>query len=636
MRKINRIISAAMALSIVFAGGTTNGFRQSGIPVTASAETSDSSYSSEELCTDYFYGDLIYEYSQSNFDGEFSVSVSESSGYKDVVNMLSDGILGATVEDLNNDGICELLVTKVTSFEETYRNGKVISLQVYSPNADGEVVLMDEIELSRVSNTSLAYYLDIVSVVTSNDGQKYILAADELQISGSSKKTAVLKLNSNCKFEVSDFFIDPGYTSGLGLYHTDSIAANKIASVSYSELNKLYEVDAPASPDFDTYYQLMNDKLSKYGLSVMGTTQSSYTADFDIGANNFNNVSAIIFQRSFTSKRATGVIDVYFPYAKCGENADWSLDEDTGVLTISGTGSISATTLQWKSDYIKKVVIEDGITQIDGLSFAGFKNLTEVIIPDSVTSIGGNAFEGTPWLKARQAENPLVIVNGNLIDAQTCSGNVVIPDSVKSISYYAFYSSKVASVTIPDGVISIEYNTFSNCSNLTSITIPESVTSIYEAFDNCENLSEITILNPDCEISDYSISNGYDYDKGEYYFNGTIYGYTNSTAQAYADKNGFNFQSLGDAPDSGFELGDLNNDNLIDAVDATAILIEYAEMSTSGKSTLSVEQKKSADVNSDGIIDSVDATFVLSYYAEISTGGNITLIDFIEKSKSNQ
>lgn len=426
---------------------------------------------------------------------------------------------------------------------------------------------MDEIELSRVSNISLAYYLDIVSVVTSDDGQKYILAADKLQISGSSKKTAVLKLNSNCKFEVSDFFIDPGYTSGLGLYHTDSIAANKIASVSYSDLNKLYEVDAPASPDFDTYYQLMNDKLSKYGLSVMGITQSSYTADFDIGANNFNNVSAIIFQRSFTSHRATGVIDVYFPYAKCGENADWSLDEDTGVLTISGTGSISATTLQWKSDYIKKVVIEDGITQIDGLSFAGFKNLTEVIIPDSVSSIG--------------------------IDV------------------------------------------FSNCSSLTSIPIPESVTSIYEAFDNCENLSEITILNPDCEISDYSISNGYDYDKGEYYFNGTIYGYTNSTAQAYADENIFNFQSLGDAPDSGFELGDLNNDKLIDAVDATSILIEYAEMSTSGNSTLSVEQKKSADVNSDGIIDSVDATFVLSYYAETSTGGNITLIDFIEKSKSN-
>lgn len=112
-------------------------------------------------------------------------------------------------------------------------------------------------------------------------------------------------------------------------------------------------------------------------------------------------ISAIIFQRSFTLHRATGVIDVYFPYAKCGENADWSLDEDTGVLTISGTGSISGIILKWKSDYIKKVVIEDGITQIDGLSFSGFKNLTDVIIPDSVTSIGGNAFEGTPWLEAK-------------------------------------------------------------------------------------------------------------------------------------------------------------------------------------------------------------------------------------------
>ena len=47
--------------------------------------------------------------------------------------------------------------------------------------------------------------------------------------------------------------------------------------------------------------------------------------------------------------------------------------------------------------------------------------------------IGTLAFDGTPWLEAKQAENPLVIVNHILINGKACTGAVIIPDGVTSI-----------------------------------------------------------------------------------------------------------------------------------------------------------------------------------------------------------
>lgn len=69
-------------------------------------------------------------------------------------------------------------------------------------------------------------------------------------------------------------------------------------------------------------------------------------------------------------------------------------------------------------------------------------------------------------------------------------------------------------------------------------------------------------------------------------------------------------------------LGDINSDGIIDAVDASLVLNEYALISTEEKTTFTENQNISADVNKDGIIDAVDASKILNYYAESSTDGN--------------
>ena len=145
------------------------------------------------------------------------------------------------------------------------------------------------------------------------------------------------------------------------------------------------------------------------------------------------------------------------------------------------------------------------VTSISKWAFYNCKSLESIIIPSSVTSIGYNAFDGCSsltnvnitdigsWCKtsfSSSSSNPLYYAH-NLYLNDVLVENLVIPNSVTSISDYAFsgcYSLKA--ITIPNSVTSIGNWAFSHCSSLTSIFIPNSVTSIGEhAFVVCSSLT---------------------------------------------------------------------------------------------------------------------------------------------------
>ncbi|MCM1507194.1 MAG: dockerin type I domain-containing protein [Ruminococcus flavefaciens] len=70
------------------------------------------------------------------------------------------------------------------------------------------------------------------------------------------------------------------------------------------------------------------------------------------------------------------------------------------------------------------------------------------------------------------------------------------------------------------------------------------------------------------------------------------------------------------------KLGDTNEDGIVDAVDASFVLLTYAKLSTGGELDLDEDKQKICDINQDGRIDAQDSTFILMYYAEASTSGN--------------
>ena len=97
----------------------------------------------------------------------------------------------------------------------------------------------------------------------------------------------------------------------------------------------------------------------------------------------------------------------------------WTFSEVSGVLTISGNGSMAnyddETVCRWKELLAKEVVIGQGVTNIGTNAFEAMATLEKVTIADSVTKIGSEAFYDCENLKS-----------------------VTIPESVTSIGEKAF------------------------------------------------------------------------------------------------------------------------------------------------------------------------------------------------------
>ncbi len=209
-------------------------------------------------------------------------------------------------------------------------------------------------------------------------------------------------------------------------------------------------------------------------------------------------------------------------------NLDWTLNETTGELVISGEGKMNdfsyGSTQAWHaySPHIESVTIGNSVTSIGTAAFYGCSNLTNITIPDSVTNIGSSAFYDTQlsdiytdvetWLKLCSSNNNYLLfaygeISLHILDAR---GNevtdLVIPDSITNIGDHAFYGCKnLTSVKIGNSVTRIGNDAFKNCKKLTQIVIPDSVTSIgSDAFRNCTNLVHVTVGKSVTSIGDYA------------------------------------------------------------------------------------------------------------------------------------
>lgn len=217
------------------------------------------------------------------------------------------------------------------------------------------------------------------------------------------------------------------------------------------------------------------------------------------------------------------------------------------------------------------------------------------------------------------------------------------------------YSGADTELSVPetlDGYIIVGIDDFAFMQNTTlkSVTLPLTISNVGEyAFLETE-LDSVTFLNEDCVIfdSEYTVSP-----------TATIYGYDNSTAQAYAEKYERTFESLGEVPvrptyiptepvtqaptdvptevptdipsettdnvtqapteldtqaptQEPFILGDVDGDKDVSVMDATAIQLHVASLQP-----IDEDKLPAGDADRDGDVSVLDATQIQLFVARL-------------------
>ncbi len=193
----------------------------------------------------------------------------------------------------------------------------------------------------------------------------------------------------------------------------------------------------------------------------------------------------------------------------CGENVNWTYDDKTYTLTLSGTGKMDnyescqyeqceedGLCTPWCEYLIKNVVIENGITNIGSHSFEGVLCRFETIsLPDSVTRIEDDAFNGCYLMKKIDIPNSVAYIGAGAFYGCSSLERVVLPKGITEIEIYTFTECfGLKEVVIPDSVITINRGAFSQCYALENVDIPDGVKMIGRwAFESCHNLENIKI-----------------------------------------------------------------------------------------------------------------------------------------------
>ena len=170
------------------------------------------------------------------------------------------------------------------------------------------------------------------------------------------------------------------------------------------------------------------------------------------------------------------------------DNCNSIIDTETNTLIVGCKNSVIPNSVRSIGDYafygcsgMTELILPNSVRSIGDFAFYGCTGLTELILPNSVSSIGDIAFtycsglekitveSGNSCYDSRDNCNSIIDTEFNTLIVG-CK-NSVIPNSVTSIGYYAFYGcSGLTELTLPDSVASIGDGAFICCSDLSKIT----------------------------------------------------------------------------------------------------------------------------------------------------------------------
>ncbi len=222
-----------------------------------------------------------------------------------------------------------------------------------------------------------------------------------------------------------------------------------------------------------------------------------------------------------------------------GKNIDLVIPEaiDGKPVTVIGDCAFNGIDIvisysPYTSSRITSVKLPDSLKVIERYAFNG-ANIKELVIPDGVTQIGDSAFLNNKKLESVDFPDTLTVIETGAFEGCEKLKSVVIPGSVSSIGNFAFaHCDALESVTIEYGNLGNSKgsddgsfawfgssgNVFSSYS-LKTIVLPGSIDNIWGIFPG-------TFVNKNSNAQ------------------ATVYGYSGSAAERYAEEDGFKFSAL--------------------------------------------------------------------------------------------
>lgn len=219
------------------------------------------------------------------------------------------------------------------------------------------------------------------------------------------------------------------------------------------------------------------------------------------------------------------------------EDAFWSFDKQSGILTITADGNMSEWTcntsnaVPWKiyADKITSAHIGADVTLIGADAFSGLDNLVSVEIDP-----GNKSFRSEDGFVYSLTSGELVFYSG-----ENSATSITLPDGITKLACQVFKDNiALTEIILPEGLTTIGEYAFSGCTALTTLYIPGSLAEIKKgAFDSCtalislqygggikqwENVTKYSTWNTNYKAVYYYVdmnnpSKGYGSDASKYY-----------------------------------------------------------------------------------------------------------------------
>ncbi len=236
--------------------------------------------------------------------------------------------------------------------------------------------------------------------------------------------------------------------------------------------------------DADLVINIKDGETDKGNFTVTGETEGGYNVNYVLGAEegHFKITSEDNgFKYEFPDPEddysylgfkdnGDGTYSVT-TYDKTAENLPETLVIPS---TYNGKPVVSIGSYAFSVAEFKKIIISDGITEIESNAFQQCIALEEVEFPSTLTYIGHTAFFSCTNLK-----------------------ELNLPSSLKEIASSAFMACyKLTDVTIPEGVEKIGTFVFNGCHSLKTVNFPASLKILDGgAFAGCRDIESVTVAS---------------------------------------------------------------------------------------------------------------------------------------------